>query len=678
MLFNFELFILVSVNSEELKSGVIRMEFSQAQTEALNASGSVLVMAGAGSGKTLVLTHKIGKLVREGIPAERILALTFTNKAADEMADRLARQELLGRRVERDSIGSPWIGTIHSALFKVLREDLPIVDPRYAPRIQPMDTSKSKRVIEEILKFRGYTPDSDEWDPIGILGIIAMAQTEGYWYETARHLFYHAESSPFDDLVYQIWGAYMEGKRHGDQRGNKFVDFSDMISLAVKVFRERPEVVAKWQSRFDYVLVDEFQDTDKMQVEAIQRLTEKHGNLFAVGDVRQSIYRFRGAEPSLSLNFDKAFKDGYTLYLNTNYRSGKEIVYLGNRIISYADFKVPDCDADRDGGNIDYLGQLPDDTAEAVEVARLIGQFIKNGSSPCDFVILYRTNAQSLPFEDELIKQAIPYIIKGSHGFYAREEIKDMIAYLQIVYEITDGADDQDTREAVNRLLIGQYGFNTKYGAFERVMNRPNRYLGQAFMGEWANHIRRGMHPLDALGCNYSKPYMERAAHDFEMQLMTICRLYDKSNLSALVSLMREMFKYDKWISRNFAEDTDNVKVDNLDALQSRINEYPSLPAFLNYATVAAKPENGNGKRDAVSLMTVHRCKGLEYPIVFVTGVVERVLPHARSVDIEEERRIFYVAVTRAINQVFISGFDSRFNKSHSPSRFIAELGMCE
>lgn len=657
------------------------MQFSDAQLGALEAQGTTLVTAAAGAGKTLVLTHKIAREIKNGTRPDRILALTFTNKAADEMGERLARPELLGRPIERGTANSPWIGTIHSAFYRILREDLPVIDPRYSPRIIPLDDYKAKRMAEEILKEFGYREDDAEWQPMLLLRAIDVAQSDGYWYESSKEYFFYEESNMLHHLAHRFWGRYMEKKRQGDRGGAKFVDFSDMITLTVKLFEEFPAIAEKWRSRYDWVLVDEFQDTNRMQARAIWILAEEHKNLFCAGDIRQSIYGFQGAVPELSINFEQHFSGGKTLYLNTNYRSGSGIVDRGNQLIQHADFKVPDCESTRDGGVVLNLGHFETDVDEAAMVVAMIkGHLKQTGKTPNDFAILYRTNAQSLPFEDEFIKAAIPYVIKGSAGFYGREEVKDLIAFLQMIYDMTDGADDTTTRKAVNILLAGKYGFETEYGAWERMMNRPNRYLGKAFLSQWARYVMRRTSPLDALERPYAKTYMERNADEFAYKLNSIARRFEEDdNLGNLIHDIRTTFDYDKWVAKNFPDIEDNPKWDNMEMLKARAAEFPSLKALLTYAAAAAKPENGDGGQ-AIKLMTVHSAKGLEFPVVFVVGMAQGVLPHFKALqlnNVEEERRVAYVAVTRAIETAYLSSMAVRMGKpGHVPSQFIEELGL--
>lgn len=1008
------------------------IKFNDDQIVALNAKGTVLLVAGAGSGKTAVITHKVSNIIKSGqAPPDRILALTFTNKAAEEMAERLAEPDLLGRPICKNAVDSPWIGTIHSCFYRILREDLPLVDSRYAPKIVALHPGKAKIMIEKYLKEEGITEDSPYYDPIGILSSISDAQAAGYFFETAQELFFHEDSTDKDAFVYRAWEGYIKAKLIGDGKGNRYIDFQDMISLTVKMLEEHPNILQKWQGKFRYILVDEFQDTDMMQAKGIKMLAQEHGNLFVVGDMRQCvpegtlitmfdgrkklvekvlagdkvqtycrrgltysfvnanvrsvkcdfiriklesgkeivctpdhkfpvgfvkgqrkggvvyvylmyhteygwrvgitrnvgsrlrsetcdymyviasfnneldarlhesyvslryhiptqvfkprgvrspyniegdalkmlykalgklhlegvdecfkhsgidreyvnvprsnggqerdkqpvirlslseqvsrhskntikprkrkypdrssvlhevilefqgsrikkhfssykkafifantlalkyngyvqehcttpgripsvkalvlpasnifrdmylyiqredgtfigdkviniskesgmrttydlevdqthlyfandilthncIYGWRGAQIALTTEFNERF-NGTTIYMNRNYRSGSTIVDRSNCLISHADFEVPDVEANDTGGEVEYLGHFENDTDEAVAVVGTIQSYLDSDRKPGDMVVLYRTNAQSAAIEDKLIHEGIPYIIRGSAGFYAREEIKDMTAYLSIVHDIMTEFKDGPARYAINALLTGQYGFQTEYGAFERIINRPNRYLGRAFIGEWANHIRRGSTPMGALEMGqYSKPYMGRNAGDFARLLRSFVQFCygDKFDLSQLVVFIRRALNYDTWISRNFTESTDNPKLDNLDTLQVRISELPDLKSYLAYASASAKPESDDGNNDkAVRLMTVHRCKGLEFPIVFVIGLSEGLLPHWRSMGgngIEEERRIAYVAITRAEEKVYLSGKVSSGSRGNmNPSRFLTEM----
>jgi len=655
------------------------VQFNDDQLVAIQADGTVLLVAGAGSGKTRAITHKIARIIRDGVRPDRIVALTFTNKAAEEMLQRLESPTLLNHPLAKHAADSPWIGTIHSFFFSILKDDLPAVDSRYAPRVKPLDDYKAKRMIEEILKGMGFQEGDAAWDPIHILGTINSIRSGGYFRDEprARQLFFNEDSGSLDELIYEVWGKYAESKLVPDRDGSKFVDFQDMISLTVRMFREHPVVLSKWQGCYDYILVDEFQDTDVLQAEGIWALAKEHGNMMAVGDLRQCIYAWRGADVDLTVNFPKHFEGGRVLYMNTNYRSGSVIVKHSNSLISHADFEAPDMLPNREGSQVTYLGHFDNDSIEAaqvVEVLKSIKDYLLS-----DFAILYRTNAQSVAFEDALIAVGIPYIIIGSVGFYGREEIKDMVAYLAMIYEISSNFQDFETRSAINSLLNTQRGFLSDYGAFERVINRPNRYLGMAFIREWATWINTGMDPVCAMGAYYSRPYMARVAAKFaELLTQVHCRYQQAGGRFAdLVSDLRSTLDYDRWITRNTGETIESPKVENLNALQCRISNFPTLGAFLKYAAAAVKPEGNNGKSNAVSLMTIHSSKGREFPVVFVVGLSEGILPHYRSQDTEEERRIAYVALTRAQEMVYLSSIANRYGKGPlDPSRFIQEMGI--
>lgn len=653
------------------------------QTTALMASGTTLLVACAGSGKTRVLTRKVAKLIDvDGYDPNRIMALTFTNKAANEMLERLAGPDLLARPLDRNAVDSPWISTIHSAFYRMLSEDLPYVDRRYSPRLAVLDDSRAKIMIEGILKDFGYKEEDAEYNPLAIIKQIADARAAGFRYDQSdtQELMLGEDADEMMVLAYRIWGPYIEKKLAGDPKTNaKYVDFVDMIDLTVDMFRNHPQTREKWAGRYDYLLVDEFQDTDVVQAEGIRMLSAGHNNLFCVGDPRQLIYEWRGAAIQLTTKFTDFFANGSVLHMSHNYRSMKAVVDFGNVLIRHANFEVTDAVAVRqDMGDVSYLGHFANDDEEAAEVVGTIKAMLDSGRQPGDFAVLYRINALSAALEDHLMRAEIPYVVQGSTGFYAREEIKDILAYLHVLYEIRTTFADKDTRMRMNALLVGKYGFETEFGSFERIINRPNRYLGKAFIREWANNVRYGNDPLKALNAPFSKSYMSRNARDFASTLLQLTRVANESKIGDTIRDLRKMLDYDRWISRAMGDSVDSPKVDNLDTLCSRVDDFSSLKALLVYATAAAKPEETNGAAvQSVKLMTVHRSKGLEFPVVFVVGASDGILPHSRAITSEEERRIMYVALTRAMDTAFISGcaeFGSR--EGMSPSPFLDEMGV--
>lgn len=670
------------------------MLFNAEQQAALDAEGTVLLVAGAGAGKTRVLTHKIVKIIREqGVHPGRVLSFTFTNKAAKEMAERLAESDMLGAAPEGVKYGPdyPWLGTMHSVLLNLLRADLPYVDPRYAPRIKPIDQYRSKRIMEEILSGWDYKQDDPRWNPLGYLAKISAIISQGIDYDEAPKFIFNEESTDEDEFLYKIWGEYIKRKLIGDGKNSKYVDFDDMIYLTVKMFREHPAVERKWQSRFSYILVDEYQDTDVLQMEAVKRLSAGHQNLFVVGDVRQSIYAFRGAQVRLTTEFKEHFPHGQVLYMNINYRSTTSVVDTGNQLIRHGDFgkfPVPDVIANKaEAGGVEYLGHLEDDELEAKMVATTIASEIHAGRSPGDFAILYRVNAQSETFETSLMAEGIPYVIQGSTGFYAREEIKDMVAYMTMVHYIIEGYKDHKIRDAINQLMmVGVRNDRTvsRYKMWERVINRPNRFLGNAFLAAWGAYVATGVAPDEALQRGYQKSYMQNSARELHRVLMGVVRRYEEhKNPGRLVSDLRSTLSYDTWVSRNLGDSVENSKVDNLNVLQGRASDFPDLASFLLFAAANAKPEDDNGEGgSSVKLMTVHRSKGLEFPVVFVVGMTQGILPHWRaaltSEGLEEERRIAYVAVTRAKQTAFLSGCARRMRTSATlaPSQFLGEMGV--
>jgi DNA helicase-2/ATP-dependent DNA helicase PcrA len=611
--------------------------------------GPLLILAGAGSGKTRVLTRRIAHMLHEGADPKSILAVTFTNKAAAEMKERV--EELIG-----DVAHNVWVSTFHSTCCRILRQDIEALG--WTKRFAIYDDDDQLRLIKAILEQHGH----DKAEAGDILGRIdyyknRMVSVDDVVRERRSHI---------GDSLVRVWIDYDEALKAADA-----LDFNDLIGRTVQLFTEHPAILSKWRERFHYVMVDEYQDTNKGQYELLRLLAAEHRNLGVVGDDDQSIYGFRGADVSNILNFERDYPEATVVRLEQNYRSTGHILTLANAVVEKNTGRLEKrLWTEAESGPKVQLKVAPDVEAEAKWVAAAIHTLRRRGHDYGEVAVIYRTNAIARPFESSLNQLRIPYRVVGGKKFYERREVRDLLAYLRLVINPNDDA------------------------AFLRVVNVPPRGIGakaQAKLREDATS--RGLPllrtaKLRGAGGNKAEQGLKAFA-DLIDDLTMLAREQSPADLVATAverSGYRAMLESDRdkkdEVSPEARGRLDSLKelvVDagSFSAPPEALSPIDHLTAWMDRTALTgadeAIPDGG-----AVTLLTVHSSKGLEYPIVFVVQMNEGVFPHARSLDngIDEERRLAYVAFTRAMKRLVVSrsSGDGRMGnrgKLAAPSRFL-------
>jgi DNA helicase II / ATP-dependent DNA helicase PcrA len=613
------------------------MELDPSQQRAVDFhKGQVIVIAGAGSGKTRVLTERIGRLIERGEKPESILAFTFTNAAADEMKSRLLT------KIGLEAVEKLNIGTMHSQLNKILKKNISFWKPdMYGYKI--MDDYASRILIKDAMKACDLPEDN--MVNIANAGIcIAFIKNNAM---AVDEVVDGKADLLFKKLGVDFWfpDFFMTFERM--RRSQKMIGFDDMLWETYFLLKEKVNILNTYAKAFNFISVDEFQDTNRVQFEIVKMLQSKHENLFVVGDPRQAIYGFRQADVTLSLQFKDHFPKAEVIELEYNYRCASNIVEMTNDLISNADYPFMRTKFVKEDGRIDFVGGFEDDNDEAEAITEEIKALNADGAKYADMVVLNRTNAQSRPFEEKFVKNRIPY--KAVDGtFYESANVKDMLCYLDLI--IGDSMD-----------------------AFKRVYNRPNRFLGKVFFEQFEERMRGGRDLLSVLRLGgFSKGYMNKSAGAFAMELLALRRNAEKMNPGQAIGVIRRTFAYDDWVRQNDMDFANRIEI--LNELQSSAESYNNIAEYLQFVKALVAAQKNDEDFDAVRIMTVHRSKGLEFPIVFTAGVSEGVLPHARAEDVDEERRLCYVALTRAIDRLYVSYFLKRFNKTLAPSRFLAEM----
>ncbi|MDM5297123.1 DNA helicase PcrA [Bacillus pumilus] len=628
---------------------------NDAQKEAVKATdGPLLLMAGAGSGKTRVLTHRIAYLMAEKHVAPwNILAITFTNKAAREMRERV--QAILGPGA--DDI---WISTFHSMCVRILRRDIDRIGVNRNFSI--LDTSDQLSVIKNILKERNIDPK--KFDPRSILGSISSAKNELIDAEE----YAKTAGDFYDQVVSDVYTDYQKRLLK-----NQSLDFDDLIMMTIRLFERIPEVLEHYQRKFQYIHVDEYQDTNRAQYMLVKLLAQRFQNICVVGDSDQSIYKWRGADITNILSFEKDYPSSEVILLEQNYRSTKRILHAANTVIqNNANRKPKNLWTENDeGAKIAYY-RADNEFGEGQFVAGKIHQLYQSGKRKLsDFAILYRTNAQSRVIEETLLKANIQYNIVGGTKFYDRKEIKDILAYLRLVANPDDDI------------------------SFARIVNVPKRGIGATSVEKIAAYAEMNdLSMFEALGQVDFIGLSARAANaldEFKQLIDQLTNMQDDFSVTELTEEIlektgyREALKVEKTIEAQ-------SRLENIDEFLSvtknfeEQNEDKSLVTFLTDLALVADidklDENEEENQDAVILMTLHAAKGLEFPVVFLMGMEEGVFPHSRSLmedaEMEEERRLAYVGITRAEEELYLSSAKMRtlFGRTNMnlESRFIREI----
>ena len=602
-----------------------------AQKEAVETlSGPVLILAGAGSGKTKTLTHRIANLIANGVLPSEILALTFTNKAAREMRERLAR--LLDR--ENSFNFMPWMGTFHAICVKILRVEAENVglDKNFVI----YDTDDRLALIKRAMKALDISDKRVK--PRAAEAAISKAKNEGKDPDEMLADAYY----PNQRDIAAIYEKYEDMRKDADA-----VDFDDLLLYVARMLKNRKDIREKWSKRFRHILIDEYQDTNHIQYQIVKLLVNEERNICCVGDDWQSIYSWRGADFTNILNFERDFPGAKVIKLEQNYRSTQNILDAAQKIITkntQRSDKVLFTEAGK-GAPI-TIQQARDEQDEARWVATTIKKLRRPLS---DYAVLYRTNAQSKKKKKAFMDYRIPYKLVGGVRFYDRKEIKDIVAYLHLIVNPRD--------------II----------SLTRVINVPARGIGEKSVQKILSGDISGLTAKSA------------AAYEKFVQVLAYLREKNADGV-APADLIEELLR--KIDYRGYLNDGDALKAEerneNLTVLVGEAGQYETLDEFLADAALMSSSDEEAGK-DAVTLMTLHAAKGLEFPVVFLVGLEEGLLPHVRSMDesaedVEEERRLTYVGMTRAMQELFLSFANSRFmfggRTYNFPSRFLNDLGF--
>ena len=608
------------------------------QKAVLLNSGPLLILAGAGSGKTRVLTTKVAYLIENlGINPYNILAITFTNKAAKEMSDRL--YSMIGEISKNAQVS-----TFHSFGLKILRENYSLLG--YESNFVIMDSDDTLTIIKKILKELNL--DSKIYNPSAIRNKISGCKNElmtptDYEKYTA---------SDFEKIVLKVYEIYERTLKQ-----NNSVDFDDLLILPIKLFRNNPDVLEKYQDRFKYILIDEYQDTNKAQYILTKLISSKYRNICVVGDVDQSIYGFRGANYRNILNFEKDYKDAVTIKLEQNYRSTNTILEAANSVIkNNKERKSKNLWSDKGKGDKITYFRAFNERDEAFYVIREMKKLIANGVRYEDIAVLYRTNAQSRIMEEELLKENLPYRVVGSFYFYSRKEIKDLIAYLRLIYNEKD-----------NISLL-------------RVINTPKRGIGNKTVSNLinvANIENKSIYEVITSGKELEFKKVIENLKEISKNI-TLTELIDKI---LDVTGMKQEYQSEKSLEAD-------IRLENLEEFKSITKAFEeqygsvSLEDFLLEISLVSDVNEYRDDKNRISLMTVHSVKGLEFDYVFVIGLEEGIFPHINSLldnsEVEEERRLMYVAITRAKKKLYLVNARMRTlygkEQANPQSRFLNEI----
>jgi DNA helicase-2/ATP-dependent DNA helicase PcrA len=657
------------------------------QLEAFShTNGAALTLAGAGSGKTTVLIRRIARLLAEGVPPARILVATFTKRAAEEMGHRLAAL------LTPEAIEGIWIGTFHGHCLRILKKEYAEMFGKEG-KFDIADENWQKRVCRAILgKPEVYAKlpsppfaQNMRLDPkMALLGVSACKNL-GFLHdqaETALSRQYPDWEPPTVESVAKFWRCYEQAKQKEydllARTPSRRLDFDDLLIEGYLLLRDDKRLRQRYQEMFDYVMVDETQDTSNIQWELAVLLAQRHGNIFLVGDVGQSIYGFRGCDPRLTvMAFQKAFPGGEIIRLPANYRSNSLVVTVANELIAHADlddrYRLL-MEPTREVGADPSLSQHVDAESEAASIVSRIREKLNEGRWQFkDFAVLYRTNAYSRAFEDAFIAGGIPYQITGGTGFYNRREIKDLLAYLQLSVDPHSPAGDDAAKRVLN---IGS-----------KKLGKTTRYLGKAFItqvekmaAEW------GCSFYEALRKGSFKTAQDVAIRDFRNQIKEIHEAGDTATVRLVAA---RQTGYDDYVLAEEGDDQDegegSSRLENLDELIAASAKFHAPEGMLAFVAGQVRKANESSRSlDAVNLMTIHRAKGLEWPFVFVVGFAMNLLPHHRCLryvngellpeSLEEERRLAYVAITRAKEFFSLSWPQYHNAKALGPSPFLDEM----
>jgi len=667
----------------------ILKNLNPAQREAVKTTeGAVLIIAGAGSGKTRALTHRVAYLIKEkNVPPRNILAVTFTNKAAQEMKERVA--SLLSdanQRIKSESTNKsyelrvtsydmPVMGTFHSICARILRHEIEKLG--YKKTFNIFDDQDQLATMKKAMKENEL--DMEQFKPQAMLNAISKAKNElidaAHYHETI--------GSYYEETVSKAYGAYQ--KKLKEQNA---LDFDDIIMLTVQLFQKFPEVLEKYQNFFRYIMVDEYQDTNHAQYTLINMLAKKNGNICVVGDDWQGVYSWRGADIQNILDFEKDYPSAKVIKLEQNYRSTQNILDAAYGVISKnINRKDKKIWTESAGGHLITCYEARDEKDEAEFVVReVLESREKEKHKFSDFVVLYRTNAQSRIMEEVMLSNSIPYRIIGGIKFYLRKEIKDVVAYLRLIQNFNDAV------------------------SLERIINEPRRNIGELTINKWVSFAKENKVDLITAGLQISKSQIptlptgrqvskqitnskSQISKQRTESIAKFCDFIRRMNEAIrklpLTDLMEKVFAesgYEKFLLDGTEEgEMRRENIRELLTVAKKYSEYEgeeALRMFLEEVALASDTDNVNQNLDAVHLMTLHSAKGLEFKVVFIAGLEEGILPHSRSMldqgEMEEERRLMYVGITRAKEKVYLL-FTSQRNifgstQVNPPSRFLDDI----
>ena len=602
----------------------------------MHIDGPCLVLAGAGSGKTKVLTERIVNLINNGVSPYNILAITFTNKAAREMRERVYNS------IEEEA-NKIFIGTFHSLGLKIVRENAGVIG--YSNNVTILDRDDVNTLIKRFMKELNL--DTEHYPVKSILNKISFAKNEGLSPEE----FDKFAKAPLDMAACKVYKMYESALKRSNS-----VDFDDLLILPLRIFKKDKSVLEKYQEHFKYILVDEYQDTNMVQYDMCKLLASKYRNLFVVGDMDQSIYSFRFANYMNVINFEKDNKDAKVIVLDENYRSTNNILNAANDVIkNNKERKEKNLWSSKgDGDKIKYI-RCDNEQEEASTVVRLTKELLDKGEKPSEIAVLYRTNGQSRVFEEAFLKENIPFKIVGSYFFYNRKEIKDLISYMHLIYNNNDDA------------------------SLERVINVPRRGIGSKTI----ERLRREASISD-------KSMFEVVSSGKELGFKNlIIDLTNESKNTDLVGLV-DVILDKTGIRKELEEKNDlesEIRLENLNEFKSIALAFQekgifSLEEFLENISLVSDKNEYKEVDDGINLMTLHSAKGLEFNDVFLVGMEEGIFPHNRSFEseseLEEERRLCYVGITRAKEHLWLMNAKKRtlFGQvsMNFPSRFIKEI----
>ncbi|MGO3498468.1 DNA helicase PcrA [Leuconostoc falkenbergense] len=629
------------------------------QSEAVQTTqGPLLIMAGAGSGKTRVLTHRIAHLIQDlNIYPWRILAITFTNKAAREMRERIA--QLVDTEVAKEI----WVSTFHALAVRILRRDGENIG--LSRNFTIVDTSAQRTLLKRVINDLNL--DTNQYDPRTILGTISNAKND----MLTPKAYAKQAGNVYEETVAEVYAAYQSELRRAQS-----VDFDDLIMLTIDLFNQVPDVLSKYQNQFEYLHVDEYQDTNDAQYTIVNMLAKRSRNLAVVGDADQSIYGWRGANMNNILNFEKDYPDAHTVMLEQNYRSTQNILDAANAVINNNNERI-DKNLWTENGKGDkityYRAQSERDEANFV-LSNIQKMRQTEQMAYSDFAVLYRTNAQSRGIEEALVKANMPYTMVGGHKFYERKEILDIMSYMNLITNPSDNA------------------------AFERIVNEPKRGIGATSI----NRLRAFANRMDLsyMGAieniELAPEITAKAASkliSFAEMMHNLRQQAEFLNVTELAEMAMTTSGYRKMLAEKNDPESQG-RLENLEEFLSVTKEFDAkynpddpdsvdpMTDFLGSTALMSDLDDFEEGDGAVTLMTLHAAKGLEFPVVFLVGMEEGIFPLSRSMmdddQLEEERRLAYVGITRAMKKLFLTNAYSRLlygrTQSNEASRFIDEI----